>query len=299
MRKLTADGRGRVPGGLSLHARSWPRCLSVATLLVSLAWVPRLHAADSLPPPWRGQADTSFQDWPFSSPANPALPAVILNPFGGAQVDITVGLYGSGWIHFLQGLGTQTGYWDIGGPGGQMLVTIDGPQAQAEYAEVWVQVTYFKDISQPPFVVVQNADLLGSQTATAEQVPTGGAWLVTLSRWQVDAPQPGEQIVITSDPAWGAVIDELIADVQYVGLPRTCHDPFADADGDGDVDQTDFATWQLCYSGSGRPVGGDCRCFDRDAAGAGDGDVDADDYAAFQACASGPAITADAGCDGP
>jgi len=75
---------------------------------------------------------------------------------------------------------------------------------------------------------------------------------------------------------------------------QVCHDPFADADGDGDVDQDDFARFQICFTGnSGDPLGTyppqNCECFDTD----GDGDVDGADFTAFQNCASGPGIAAD------
>ncbi len=72
-----------------------------------------------------------------------------------------------------------------------------------------------------------------------------------------------------------------------------CPSPFADTDGDLDVDQTDFALLQRCFSpsGDGFPETR-CICFDRPEVGfpEGDGDVDMDDVAAFEACASGPGI---------
>lgn len=80
----------------------------------------------------------------------------------------------------------------------------------------------------------------------------------------------------------------------------TCNDPFADADGDNDVDQSDFGIFQSCYGGE---FGGIlttspyCHCFDRDYGGQGDGDVDMEDFNAFIACLSGPMIPADPACD--
>lgn len=66
-----------------------------------------------------------------------------------------------------------------------------------------------------------------------------------------------------------------------------CPHPFADADKDGDVDQSDFAVLQACFSG---PDGGlttpFCECLDQDH----DQDVDQDDYGAFEDCATGPGI---------
>lgn len=72
-----------------------------------------------------------------------------------------------------------------------------------------------------------------------------------------------------------------------------CNVPFADADGDGDVDGTDFAVFQRCYTGDGdghppipaRPAY--CPCFNRE----GDDDAIAgDDFEAFLNCVTGPMV---------
>jgi len=75
-----------------------------------------------------------------------------------------------------------------------------------------------------------------------------------------------------------------------------CNTPFADVDGDKDVDQDDFAKFQVCITMpndstlSFDPI--NCNCFDRD----GDKDVDHDDFVSFALCASGPGIEADPAC---
>ena len=74
-----------------------------------------------------------------------------------------------------------------------------------------------------------------------------------------------------------------------------CQDPFADAEGDGDVDQDDFAAFQACFTGLGGGVPAGCQCFDRDA----NNRIDEDDYIAFEDCASGPDVAADVSCDDP
>ncbi|GMV96067.1 MAG: hypothetical protein AMXMBFR83_04360 [Phycisphaerae bacterium] len=75
-----------------------------------------------------------------------------------------------------------------------------------------------------------------------------------------------------------------------------CNRPFADSDGDEDVDQSDFAAFQLCFTGLelGVPVipGVLCDCFER----TGDGRINEDDLARFTLCVSGPAIPADKTC---
>ena len=62
--------------------------------------------------------------------------------------------------------------------------------------------------------------------------------------------------------------------------------PFADADGDGDVDQMDFAAFQLCYTGSGGGVPPGCGCWDRDK----NNDVNYNDFTEFNDCWTGPNV---------
>lgn len=76
--------------------------------------------------------------------------------------------------------------------------------------------------------------------------------------------------------------------------PVLCPDPFADDDGDADVDQADFAAFQSCYTGSAWPlIDNACRCFDVN----NDNFIDQVDLFKFEACASGPGLAADPACD--
>jgi len=91
----------------------------------------------------------------------------------------------------------------------------------------------------------------------------------------------------TYDPFW--YDDVMVSDV----LPIDDFLRF-DADGDGDVDQTDFSRFQDCVTAPGdRYVWADCWRMDAD----DDQDVDWDDYQRFEQCASGPGIPADPQCD--
>jgi hypothetical protein len=103
--------------------------------------------------------------------------------------------------------------------------------------------------------------------------------------------------------AWGENVGWINLDHanNYVAIvPADCRDPFADADGDSDVDQSDFAVFQVCLTSSGWPSPLGCTCFDRPETGLpfGDNDVDRDDLARFEACVSGSGIPASAACDG-
>jgi|GEM_PF-1009529 len=58
-----------------------------------------------------------------------------------------------------------------------------------------------------------------------------------------------------------------------------------DYDADGDVDLNDFAIFQLCFNGPGRPwAQAGCEAADSEP----DGDVDLNDFAVFQSCFNGP-----------
>ncbi len=85
-----------------------------------------------------------------------------------------------------------------------------------------------------------------------------------------------------------------------------CSEPAADLDGDGDVDQADFAVFQTCFTGGGAPLEGlsqTCACVDlgdddNNGVPNYDRDIDGFDHTAFEACASGPGVPADPMCGG-
>ena len=204
------------------------------------AAVAAAFADDLIVPPWRGNDGTTYQEWRFDTNENPAFPEDVENPYGNPSAEITVGDFGEGWFHELPGLGSKTGFWDIGGSGGsiaagipvgadlvQAIITSDsdrgsvidqvvvdtacpealliGPSSpeprQIPYAEVWVQVTYFVDITQPPGVEVPDGEYLGGETIIVEEVQTGGVWELNQSMWRVRLRKPPPQV--PDDPPWG------------------------------------------------------------------------------------------------
>lgn len=105
----------------------------------------------------------------------------------------------------------------------------------------------------------------------------------------------------SEDDDGDGLIDCVDPDCALTPACNQCPAVFADADEDGDVDQTDFAALQRCLSvadamRSALPTG--CTCFDHHPLG-GDGDIDQDDVLAFERCRSGPMIPADADCGNP
>jgi hypothetical protein len=112
-----------------------------------------------------------------------------------------------------------------------------------------------------------------------------------------------EQECLNHDPPgnWAGSGTECAADANNNQVADVCeacepHEPFADADGDQDVDQDDFGEMQFCYTGPGAAAGEFdpilCSCLDAN----GDQMIDQLDIQAFEACASGPGVPADSNC---
>ena len=87
------------------------------------------------------------------------------------------------------------------------------------------------------------------------------------------------------------IIDLSVPLTLRVLLQPACHAVWADADGDQDVDQSDFGLLQRCLGvGSGfAAVAPGCGCFDRELPA---GVIDSADVTAFSRCASGPGVAA-------
>jgi hypothetical protein len=95
-------------------------------------------------------------------------------------------------------------------------------------------------------------------------------------------------------------------DSTWHGVGTTCGQVVCDAcspqpmdsDCDGDVDQADFAAFQVCFNpGVGTPV--ECACFDKASVPPeSENAIDTFDLALFELCASGPGVSGDQACAG-
>ena len=228
--------------------------LSVVCISMFLPFVAAAH--DVFPPDWRGLDGTTYQEWQFGSNATPAVPDVINNIYGGASASVTVGEFGEGWLA-NPGLGTQTGIWDLGGTGGQIVLDIDNRPLPLDYKEIWVQVTYYQAISVAPTVAVLGAQFISSQTTLIEADGALGGWYLDQSVWRIKPKPSHEQIILTSNPSWGSVIDQIVVDtasihadciVDFDDLLRFCEQWLQtgsnlefDLDNSGRVDFKDFS----------------------------------------------------------
>lgn len=194
--------------------------IAAMTLLVCLVGSASF-AHDLAPPQWRGEDFTTFQEWIFSTDANPASPEVCNNQCGSPVAAITVGEFGSGWFDRLPGLGEQEGYWDLGGDDGSITVTIPNfPSPPESYKLIRIQVTYYRDINQAPTVTISGGTLIDSGEILVESVPTGGSWVLSWSDWQMVPNPASETIVFTGAKEWGSVIDQIAIDTKCTVVPE-------------------------------------------------------------------------------
>lgn len=167
-------------------------------------------------PCWRGREGSTFQEWTFSTRTNPASPEVSSNAYGLASVSVTLGLMASGWLRDV-GLGSRTGYWDLGGSG---LMTVTIPNQAGAGALAWkyvsVEVTYWDDppLFVAPSVAVAGGSLLAETNWVVE--PTGfGGWSAHRSLWRLQSASESETIVITAGTN-GGIVDRVVVDTFLV-----------------------------------------------------------------------------------
>ncbi len=211
-----------------------------------------------LPTGWNTDAPSGLNRDGQAPPPNPCP-----SPDGGHYGSMSEG--SGGTVRAWQTVQVSGGNYEFSGlfnvPAGVTVTLrlLDGDESGTQLAEssVPVEVNTWTEGS-----VNANAPTSGIMTAVWEMQLTG------------------------TEPAVGGSADGL-------KFESTCNNPVFDFDGDGDVDQTDFAAFQVCYTGGTGPLPAGCECADR----TGDGLVTQSDATAFEACASGPGIPANPDCD--
>ncbi len=194
------------------------RCL-VILLVLGFAISGVAMADDIFPPTWRGTEGATLQQWAFTTGANPAVPEVVNNAYGGPTATMVVGDLGIGWIdvdHFGS-YGSRTGMWDLGAMGTIDLDIPNRPAAGA-YKDIWVQVTYFMGMFDTPEVSIEGAQFLGSESQVVEQVDDFDAWVCAVSKWRI-TPNPNSEVVRVTANCLGSLIDQVVVDTKCVPEP--------------------------------------------------------------------------------
>jgi hypothetical protein len=174
---------------------------------------------DTSPPSWRGTNLSTFQAWGFpnNNQVNVA-PTLVNNIYGSPVANISLGAFASGYLTFLPGLGTQTNYWDLGGSGGSIALSI--PHLSGLFTEIRFQITYFQAITQPPVISITNsfaaASVLSSGTTVVETVPALGQWLTTATTYLLTPSADVTDYYWIISGGNGSVVESVVVDTRTI-----------------------------------------------------------------------------------
>jgi hypothetical protein len=174
-------------------------------------------AHDLFPPCWRGQPNTTFQEWGFFASANPTAPDVAANSYGSPSASMAPGPFSDGWFAGWPS-STNVGLWDLGQSGTIQVTIPNRPGASAgSYKYLCVQVAQYIGGTFPNYstVSITNATYLGGQRQLVEAVPPFGGIYVDQTVWRL-APNPDAEGIIITSPSNGALIDQVAVDTRCV-----------------------------------------------------------------------------------
>jgi hypothetical protein len=144
------------------------------------------------------RADATRQEWRFDGGANPVAPEVCNPPGVTSQATITPGEFSGGWQSQLPGLGTATGFWDLGSRGRIVLPVSTGAQAGAK--TIRVRVSQWADggiFSTRATVSVAGATFTGDHRTITENGSLGN-WETDESEWALSEGQTAGDLTIIS-----------------------------------------------------------------------------------------------------
>jgi hypothetical protein len=127
--------------------------LSLVVLLMISATASAVVMCDANPAPFRGEANTTFQTWSFSTNANPAFPDEVMNPYGQPQVDL-IGGFAANTVWLAEENGHQ-GVWVVDRSiYSDMVASVQNYPKQNPYKEIWLQITYSAQEGNAPMIYV-------------------------------------------------------------------------------------------------------------------------------------------------
>jgi hypothetical protein len=184
----------------------------VTAAVVFSCSVASVRADDLYPPPWqRGQPNTTFQDWTFSSNLNPSPADVALyNPNGTPYANITG--TGNTWEQFYD---NHNGVWTLSGANSSMDLGIPNtPYDPTRTKNLWTQITWEPDADQDTPVVMVNGIPV---TAFTTYSVGNGNWKQSVYQTTLTPNPQYEDVVITGSYYLG----EVVVDTECIPEPSS------------------------------------------------------------------------------
>lgn len=178
-------------------------------------------------------ADTSYQEWQFQTSANPAQPTVATNTLGSATATIVLGNASAGWLGSLDGLGSETGMWDLGAQDlsrpeqdtrGRVILNIPtaAPTSSRSYTDVGVRIVQFVDgLFYSGDLTMSLTELAFVRRVVLETLPGfGGRWVEDEFQGRLSPGPHGISLSITG-AAFGTIVSRVILEtLGPVNLPE-------------------------------------------------------------------------------
>lgn len=189
----------------------------IAVLAVGAAMAARPAWADDLNPPvWRGQPGTTFEQWEFSTNNPASTPDLVYNPYGQPVAQAFPGTNQS-WVDEWGG---RQGLWPLSGT---IEATIPNNPEPQPYKEIWVQLTWAKQVdSSTPVVWEKDSGVYGTLVEQDVLGSTGlpspnDLWYHSTYEILLQPNPPSEVVKIDGT----LVVDELVVDTICAPEPST------------------------------------------------------------------------------
>lgn len=192
--------------------------VTLALLLVVSGYTAAV-ADDIYPPAWRGQPGSTMQEWLFSNSIPDPIADINNNPYGNPIAHPRPGT-GQEWVDEWGG---RQGIWPLSGT---ILFDIPNTPVPNPYKEIWVQITWAKQVtSSTPGVVAflpGGPDIASTLVREIPLAPTGALspsdmWYHSTYKIRIEPNPAFEHVYITGT----LLVDQVVIDTICVPEPAT------------------------------------------------------------------------------
>jgi len=181
----------------------------VAVLAVSTAW-----AEDLNPPDWRGQENTTYQQWEFGDDSLSPAPDYASDPYPLQPPAMDIPDTWPNTVHLAEYL-DMGGVWRLESPD-DIWVTIQNYENENPLKYIWMQITYASEGGTPPLVLTNP---VYSANIVSDPVLLGEHWYVTYDI--TIEPNPPSEVIVIQPDACTTYIDEIVIDTICIPEPVT------------------------------------------------------------------------------
>jgi hypothetical protein len=175
-----------------------------------------LRAEDLNPPDWRGQENTTYQQWEFGDDSLTPPPDYASDPYPlepGPVMAIPDDFPDTAHLPTYLDM---DGVWRLESPDGEMLVTIQNFPDDNLFKYIWMQITYSAKEAAAPLVLTNPG---WTQMVVSDPILMGDHWYVTYDITL--EPNPPSEVIVIQPNGCTTYIDEIVIDTICIPEPAT------------------------------------------------------------------------------